>query len=326
MTEQPSILYIEDEEDYQILVTRILSKAGWRVRVAGTGAEGIAALVQERPSLLLLDINLPDTDGYAICRQLRQDTAFQDLPVLMLTVRRRPEEWLKGFSCGANDYLSKPFDPPGLLERVQNGLTGQTLRDTSSSAPEYQLIQAAANGNRAAFEVLLQKYKARLTESLRQTRRTPAAIEDIVSHAFLQAFEKLGEFRGESSFYTWLYRIALNEAILARHQPSAHSFDHLPKDSPLASELLVYEDDSLSNLLTQKESQPHLDAALKEIPPLYRKALQLYFLEELSYEEIARRLRIPLGTVMSRLYKARRLLKESWDAALVKNGLNNSSF
>jgi RNA polymerase sigma-70 factor, ECF subfamily len=209
---------------------------------------------------------------------------------------------------------------------VQNGLTGQTLRDTSSSAPEYQLIQAAANGNRAAFEVLLQKYKARLTESLRQTRRTPAAIEDIVSHAFLQAFEKLGEFRGESSFYTWLYRIALNEAILARHQPSAHSFDHLPKDSPLASELLVYEDDSLSNLLTQKESQPHLDAALKEIPPLYRKALQLYFLEELSYEEIARRLRIPLGTVMSRLYKARRLLKESWDAALVKNGLNNSSF
>ena len=107
------ILYIEDEEDYQILVKRILNRAGLEVVTADTGAEGMKALERQRPSLLILDINLPDTDGYAICHELRQDPAWVDLPILMLTVRRRPEEWLRGFSSGANDYISKPFNPVG---------------------------------------------------------------------------------------------------------------------------------------------------------------------------------------------------------------------
>jgi DNA-binding response OmpR family regulator len=101
----PPILYIEDEEDYQLLIKRILNRAGLDVVMAETGEEGMARLRRERPSLLLLDINLPDTDGYCICRELRQDPAWMDLPILMLTVRRRPEEWLRGFSCGANDYI-----------------------------------------------------------------------------------------------------------------------------------------------------------------------------------------------------------------------------
>ena len=92
------ILYIEDEEDYQILVKKILGRAGLEVVTADTGAEGLEMLRRERPSLLILDINLPDTDGYTICSQLRRDPAWVDLPILMLTVRRRPEEWLRGFS------------------------------------------------------------------------------------------------------------------------------------------------------------------------------------------------------------------------------------
>ena len=80
------------------------------------------ALEHERPSLLILDINLPDMNGYTICNQLRQDPAWMDLPILMLTVRRRPEEWLRGFSTGANDYISKPLNPPELIERVVNCL------------------------------------------------------------------------------------------------------------------------------------------------------------------------------------------------------------
>src|SRR5882762_7031126 len=116
------ILYIEDEVDYQILVRRILNRAGLEVTIAETGAEGLAALRRQRPSLLILDINLPDTDGYAICSELRQDPAWMDLPILMLTVRRRPDEWLRGFSSGANDYLSKPINPPELVARVVNCL------------------------------------------------------------------------------------------------------------------------------------------------------------------------------------------------------------
>src|SRR4029077_13182877 len=79
-----SILYIEDEEDYQMLVQRILGKVGFEVTVADTAQEGLSALRRQRPQLLLLDINLPDTEGNTICRQLREDPAFTDLPIVML--------------------------------------------------------------------------------------------------------------------------------------------------------------------------------------------------------------------------------------------------
>src|SRR5437762_1350558 len=111
----PSVLYVEDEEDYQMLVQRILGKEGYRLQMAGSGEEGLAALVRQKPDLLILDVNLPDTDGYTLCSQLRKQPGAANLPVLMLTVRRRPEEWLKGFSCGADDYVSKPLNPPELL-------------------------------------------------------------------------------------------------------------------------------------------------------------------------------------------------------------------
>src|ERR1051325_8585232 len=195
------ILYVEDEEDYQILVKRILSRAGLDVVVAETGAEGLKRLQSERPSLLILDINLPDTDGYTICQQLRQDPAWIDLPILMLTVRRRPDEWLRGFSSGANDYISKPLNPPELIERVVNCLEGKAHQFTGDGTAEYNLIQAAVAGNRAAFEVLIQKYKERLTNSLRSSGKNDSQLEDAVSHAFAIAFEDLSEFRGEASFY-----------------------------------------------------------------------------------------------------------------------------
>jgi len=195
------VLYIEDEEDYQILVKRILGRAGLDVRIADTGAAGLEALACERPSLLLLDINLPDTDGYTICNQLRQDPAWVDLPILMLTVRRRPEEWLRGFSSGANDYISKPLNPPELIERVVNCLEGKAHPFTGDGTPEYNLIKAAVAGNRAAFEVLIQKYKDRLIDGLRSMGRNGAQADDAVASAFAIAFEKLKEFRGEASFY-----------------------------------------------------------------------------------------------------------------------------
>src|SRR5438132_12687208 len=98
------ILYIEDEEDYQMLVRRILNRAGLEVLIAETGAEGLTALRRERPSLLILDINLPDANGYTIASDLRQDPAWMDLPILILTVRRRPDQLLRGFSRRPSDY------------------------------------------------------------------------------------------------------------------------------------------------------------------------------------------------------------------------------
>jgi len=281
----------------------------------------LAQLRRERPSLLILDINLPDTDGYSICRQLRQDGAFDDLPVLMLTVRRRPEEWLKGFSCGANDYLSKPFDPAGLLERVQSGLNGQTLSLTQNGAPEYLLVQAAVAGNRAAFEVLIQKYRGRLVESVRQATGAGADVEDIAAHAFLRAFETLKEFRGEASFYTWIYRIALNEAM-DRKRPDI-SLEQLTRGDESYVPSSLAEEDGLHQKLLNKENADRIRSALGKIDEPYRRMLDLYFLQDLSYEQIARKLRIPVGTVMSRLHKARLSLKDSWAALPASSSLQN---
>lgn len=306
------ILYIEDEEDYQILVKRILNRAGLEVLFADTGAEGLKALRQERPSLLILDINLPDTDGYTICSQLRQDPAWVDLPILMLTVRRRPEEWLRGFSSGANDYISKPLNPPELIERVVNCLEGKAHQFTGTGTDEYNLIQAAVNGNRAAFEVLIQKYQERLIDSLRATSPTGAPVEDAVAHAFALAFENLKQFRGEASFYTWIYRIAVNDYAKSHRKPNGVSLEEFADQEESYLLTALEPSETLESEVADREVNRHALAALKGVPEPFREILTLYFLQDLSYETIAKKLRIPEGTVMSRLYKARKLLQEAW--------------
>jgi RNA polymerase sigma-70 factor (ECF subfamily) len=321
------ILYVEDEEDYQLLVQRILNRAGLEVQIAENGKQGMEMLRCARPSLLLLDINLPDTDGYAFCRELRQDPAWEHLPILMLTVRRRPEEWLRGFSSGANDYVAKPLNPPELVERVVNCLEGKVHGFTGKGTAEYNLIRAAVAGNRAAFEVLIQKYRERLTESLRYAFRD-VPVDDVVSDALVTAYEKLGEFRGEASFYTWIYRIAMNESIgVYRRSGSPVSLDELASadESHLLGKATPPE--SLDETLADQEINHLALEALEKVPPLYRRVLEMYFLQDLSYDTIAKTLRIPEGTVMSRLHKGRKLLQDAWrreyhasgkrDAALV---------
>ena len=307
------ILYIEDEEDYQILVKRILSRAGLEVTIAETGAEGMKALQQARPSLLLLDINLPDTDGYAIFRQLREYPDWTDLLILMVTVRRRPEEWLRGFSAGANDYISKPLNPPELIERVVNCLEGKAHQFTGTGTAEYSLIQAAVAGNRAAFEVLIQKYRDRLIEGLRSTMRNDVQIDEAVSNAFTSAFEKLSEFRGEASFFTWVYRIALNESVSVYRRPGQSvSIDRLPDGGDEILFMHSAPEASLDDIVADKAIMHQAMDALERVPPRYRTILDLFFLQDLSYEKISKKLRIPEGTVMSRLHTARKLLQDAW--------------
>jgi RNA polymerase sigma-70 factor (ECF subfamily) len=306
------ILYIEDEEDYQLLVRRILNRAGLEVVIAETGAEGLAILKRERPSLLILDINLPDMSGYAICSELRQDSAWIDLPILMLTVRRRPDEWLRGFASGANDYISKPINPPELVERVVNCLENKAHHFTGNGTAEYNLIQAAVAGNRAAFEVLIQKYRQRLIESLAPSVRNDVHLEDIVSHAFAIAFESLGDFRGEASFFTWVYRIAMNESVAAYRKPDSVSLDELSDGQDSRLQAAVASEEPLDKLIADKAMGHRALETLERLPPPYREVLELFFLQDLSYELIAKKLRIPQGTVMSRLHKARQLLQDAW--------------
>jgi len=311
-----TILYIEDEEDYQFLLQRILSDTPLTLHVASTGEEGWQMLESLKPDLLLLDINLPDTNGYAFCERVRQNPQWESLPILMLTVRRRPEEWLKGFSVGADDYLSKPFNPPELLERIMAGLEGRVRQAFANTTPEYQLIQAARGGNRAAFEVLITKHKPHLTEDAFAITKSAQEADELVAHSFVRAFERLDQFRGESSFYTWLYHITLNGHRQNHRRFPALSIEELREDSDLElpAELYVHED--IDGKIETETQANRVQNVMKKLPSQYRKILQWQLVNDMDYDAMALKLGIPKGTVMSRLFRARTLLKEAWEKAL----------
>jgi RNA polymerase sigma factor (sigma-70 family) len=311
-----AILYIEDEEDYQILVRRILGKAGLEIQMASSGEEGFACLERETPDLLILDVNLPDGNGFEICQKLRKDPRWSKLPILMLTVRRRPEEWLMGFSAGANDYVAKPLNPPELIERVKGCLRDLRIaedRPPEVGSPEYLLIQAAVSGNRAAFEVLIEQYKVRLIDSLRAAGKKQEDAEDIVSIAFVRAYEGLRQFRGQSSFYTWIYRIAFNEESHLRREKPKISLDALTHGEEQTISVVLTEPDRVGEETSRKDLKSQVHQAAAVIPETYRELLQLHFFQNIPCQAMARRLKIPYGTVLSRLHRAKHLLRQSYE-------------
>jgi DNA-binding response OmpR family regulator len=110
------VLVVEDESAIASFVAAYLKNAGYGVRVAATGGDALRQLAAERPSLIVLDLMLPDMDGIEICRRVRQDS---DLPVLMLTARDDDVDKIIGLEVGADDYLTKPFNPRELVARVK---------------------------------------------------------------------------------------------------------------------------------------------------------------------------------------------------------------
>jgi RNA polymerase sigma-70 factor (ECF subfamily) len=194
-----------------------------------------------------------------------------------------------------------------------SALEGKSRTFTGLGTPEYNLIQAAVSGNRSAFEVLIQKYKERLIGSLRYAIRPDVQVEDVVSDAFAIAYEKLHEFRGEASFYTWVYRIAMNESIGVYRRPGISiSLDALAGSDESHLLAKIRPEEPLDKTASDNEIKNRAIEALGRIHQPYREILELFFLQDLSYEKIAKKLKIPEGTVMSRLHRARKLLQDSW--------------
>jgi DNA-binding response OmpR family regulator len=112
-----SILIVEDEPNIASFVAMYLKRAGFAVRVAGTGEGAIEQAAAEAPSLIVLDLMLPDLDGIDVCRRVRQRS---DVPILMLTARDEDIDKIIGLEVGADDYLTKPFNPGELVARVKS--------------------------------------------------------------------------------------------------------------------------------------------------------------------------------------------------------------
>jgi two-component system alkaline phosphatase synthesis response regulator PhoP len=115
----PRILCIEDEADVSALVSHVLTRAGYRVETAATGREALSRIAQAHPTLILLDLMLPDIDGFALCEILRHDRATATIPIMLLSGWSSPESRHVGLELGALDYVVKPFSPRDLLQRVK---------------------------------------------------------------------------------------------------------------------------------------------------------------------------------------------------------------
>src|SRR6266480_3616637 len=132
--ERGTILVVDDEPNIADLVELYLRRDGYRVVKAGTGDDGLRAVNDHRPRLVVLDVGLPDLDGLEVCRRLRQASS---IPVIFLTARDTEVDRVLGLELGADDYVTKPFSPPELVARVK-----AVLRRTDGTAGT-EIIQIA---------------------------------------------------------------------------------------------------------------------------------------------------------------------------------------
>lgn len=173
------------------------------------------------------------------------------------------------------------------------------------------LVERAIAGDDRAFELLVIKYQRRIERLIARMVRDVDLVEDIAQETFVRAYRALAQFRGEAQFYTWLYRIAVNTAKKALMEIKR---DPLVSHSALQSE----EDDETSpaenalstgetpdSVLAAKEIAQAVNDALEALPEELRQAITLREIEGLSYEEIAEMMQCPIGTVRSRIFRAR---------------------
>lgn len=137
------ILAVDDNPNNLRLLISLLSEQGYEVRPATGGKRALAMVSKEAPDLILLDINMPEMDGYEVCRQLKANPASAEIPVLFISAKDEPLDKVKGFDVGGVDYLSKPFDPQELQARVRTHLELKQARD-QLKAMNQQLLEANA--------------------------------------------------------------------------------------------------------------------------------------------------------------------------------------
>jgi len=179
---------------------------------------------------------------------------------------------------------------------------------------DHELVIRAQKGDKRAFELLVVKYQRKLARLLSRLVRDPAEVEDVAQEAFIKAYRALPNFRGDSAFYTWLYRIGINTAknylmAMGRRAPTSTEVE--------AEEAEGYEEgeqlrdiNTPESLALSREIGVTVNAAIDGLPEELRTAIQLRELEGMSYEDIARIMDCPIGTVRSRIFRAREAISD----------------
>jgi len=179
---------------------------------------------------------------------------------------------------------------------------------------DQELVERAQKGDKRAFELLVVKYQRKLSRLLARLIRDPGELDDVTQEAFIKAYRALGSFRGDSAFYTWLYRIGINTAKnhLVTAGRRALSFAEVTQDDGEGRDEgpEVRDINTPESVLMSKEIANTVNAAMEALPEDLRTAIQLREIEGLSYEEIAAMMNCPIGTVRSRIFRAREAIAE----------------
>ena len=184
----------------------------------------------------------------------------------------------------------------------------------SAEQSDLALVERVQHGDRAAFDVLVLRYQHKVLKLVMRYIRDAMEAEDVAQDAFIKAYRALPSFRGDSAFYTWLYRIGINTAknylvSLGRRAPTVTGVDSEEAEG-------IEEGDQLRDLNTpenqmmSRQLAETVNHALQELPEELRTAISLREIDGMSYEEIAQIMNCPIGTVRSRIFRAREAIAE----------------
>jgi RNA polymerase sigma-70 factor, ECF subfamily len=177
-----------------------------------------------------------------------------------------------------------------------------------------QLVARAQRGDKQAFELLVEKYQRKLARLLSRFIRDPAEVEDVTQEAFIKAYRALPAFRGDSAFYTWLYRIGINTAknylmAMGRRAPTSTEVEAEEAEGFEEGEQLR-DINTPESMLLSSEIAKTVNATIEQLPEELRTAIQMREIEGMSYEDIAKAMDCPIGTVRSRIFRAREAIAE----------------
>ena len=192
------------------------------------------------------------------------------------------------------------------MEKHQTAPAGN--RRSGETAADLALIKRVQQGDRSAFDLLVIKYQHKILKLIMRYVRDPSEAMDVTQEAFIKAYRAAPSFRGDSAFYTWLYRIAINTAknylVAAGRRPTYYDLDlQDPEQYEVFAKLKDI--DTPEGLTLAEEIRHTVNQAIQGLPEDLRTAILLREIEGMSYEEIAHTMECPVGTVRSRIFRAR---------------------